>query len=369
MRSLRIAVTSVLFTIGAIAQNDCYYAAGERAGSAIVPCGSGDSISSCCQIGDLCLSDSACWNPTHNVTYLYGCSDPTYSDPSCPWKCGPDYDASPYVGLVYCYNTTQVEWSCTHPPSNSDSIQENAPQQCYDDSIVAFAGPSSLQPILSLPTNVGGSTVYFTQVNPTSYSLDPNYSPTTSIRLTASVPTGVEFVSDVTKTTTITPPEAGYTSTTSQLLATNTALTSASHAGGETISPTSSATALEADHSSALSTGAKAGIGVGISIGVLALGAIAAMLFFRHRKSHQPVPQTEEYVVPAPPPSESHMKEIRPRPLSELEGSTLRDFRYSQSGYGHTSNGSMQDSSAISYMTGDARPPQPTVHHRLHEME
>lgn len=37
------------------AQNNCYHAAGQRSGSAIIPCGPSSTISSCCQLGDLCL--------------------------------------------------------------------------------------------------------------------------------------------------------------------------------------------------------------------------------------------------------------------------------------------------------------------------
>ena len=156
-----------------LCQTQCYYAANERAGSAIVPCGGTKGYSACCQIGDLCLSQNSCWNPTHNVTYLYGCSDPSYSDASCPWKCGPTFDTGKYVGLDYCYNTNLNDWACAHPPSDSDAIESIPPQECVDDSIVAFAGPSALQPILSLPTTVGGQTAWFSEVNPTSFALDP----------------------------------------------------------------------------------------------------------------------------------------------------------------------------------------------------
>ena len=173
--SARLLREVVLLSLSALSlgQTQCYYAADAMAGSAFVPCGGIDSYSACCQLGDLCLSQNSCWNPSHNVTYLYGCSDPSYTDASCPWKCGPTFDTGIYVGLDYCYQTTQNEWACTHPPSNSATIESFPAQECVDDSVVAFAGPSSLQPILSLPTNVGGETVWFSEVNPTSFELEP----------------------------------------------------------------------------------------------------------------------------------------------------------------------------------------------------
>jgi hypothetical protein len=79
MQSSLTVITVISLACGALAQNDCYYAAGERAGSAIVPCGSSNTISSCCQIGDLCLrylclGDCHICPPTHVliVTALAG---------------------------------------------------------------------------------------------------------------------------------------------------------------------------------------------------------------------------------------------------------------------------------------------------------
>ena len=50
-----IPTTIGLFISCALAQNECYYAADKRAGSAIIPCGPSGTPSACCQIGDLCL--------------------------------------------------------------------------------------------------------------------------------------------------------------------------------------------------------------------------------------------------------------------------------------------------------------------------
>ena len=79
--------------------NSCYYAKGKPAGSAFLPCKdpSEYGVASCCQNGDICLSDNACWNQQYNITYQYGCTDENYDDPSCPTKCDLD------VGKSYNY--------------------------------------------------------------------------------------------------------------------------------------------------------------------------------------------------------------------------------------------------------------------------
>lgn len=89
---LRVLSLIVALVVRGFAQdNQCFYAANQRAGSIIVPCSSNGPYASCCQLGDLCLSDSACWNPQYNVTYLYGCTDASYQDFTCPYKCGPTF--------------------------------------------------------------------------------------------------------------------------------------------------------------------------------------------------------------------------------------------------------------------------------------
>ena len=69
----------------------CYVAPGVAADSSVVPCGSGNGVLHCCQLGDICLSDSACFNYATGVTYLYGCTDSSYASDVCPWKCGSGY--------------------------------------------------------------------------------------------------------------------------------------------------------------------------------------------------------------------------------------------------------------------------------------
>ena len=71
------------------AQQQCYFGPGaeSRGPSELVPCmASGQSA--CCLLGDICLSGSTCWNFDTGNLYQYGCTDITYKDETCPYKCG-----------------------------------------------------------------------------------------------------------------------------------------------------------------------------------------------------------------------------------------------------------------------------------------
>lgn len=76
-------------------QQECYYGpnATHRGSSDLVPC-SNNGQSSCCLLGDVCLAGGACWNEATGDTYQYGCTDITYTDASCPSKCGWDLGES-----------------------------------------------------------------------------------------------------------------------------------------------------------------------------------------------------------------------------------------------------------------------------------
>ena len=71
------------------AQQQCYFGpgAGNRGPSGLVPCASSGQ-SACCLLGDTCLSGNACYNNVFGNVYQYGCTDVTYQDETCPYKCG-----------------------------------------------------------------------------------------------------------------------------------------------------------------------------------------------------------------------------------------------------------------------------------------
>ncbi|KAH8895643.1 hypothetical protein GQ53DRAFT_681163, partial [Thozetella sp. PMI_491] len=70
-----------------ISNGTCYYSPYLETVPAFLPCGN-DAIEyhTCCQAGDMRLSSKACYNWDTGVTYLAGCSDPKYTDSSCPNK-------------------------------------------------------------------------------------------------------------------------------------------------------------------------------------------------------------------------------------------------------------------------------------------
>lgn len=82
---LSILLAPVLVT----GQQECYFGPGatNRGPSNLVPC-NGTGTSTCCLLGDTCLSGNACYNYATGDLYQYGCTDITYEDETCPYKCG-----------------------------------------------------------------------------------------------------------------------------------------------------------------------------------------------------------------------------------------------------------------------------------------
>ena len=87
---LSSALGAIALFFGLAFGQNCYYGPGAKyqaSGVDLVPCqNSGNSA--CCIAGDTCLAGNACFNYDSGVTYQYGCTDITYKDESCPFKCG-----------------------------------------------------------------------------------------------------------------------------------------------------------------------------------------------------------------------------------------------------------------------------------------
>lgn len=69
-----------------VSNGTCYSSRNETAVD-MLPCGN-DYFGhvGCCQHDDDCLLDSTCFNNEYGVTYVAGCTDPTYNDTTCPSK-------------------------------------------------------------------------------------------------------------------------------------------------------------------------------------------------------------------------------------------------------------------------------------------
>ena len=97
-------------------KSQCYYAKHKQAGSEFIPCKDPAKygVSWCCQKGDVCLEDQACWNPTYDITYQLGCTDAEYEDEKqCPKKCG--LDVGEYSLVVKRKGQSSLYYSC--PPA------------------------------------------------------------------------------------------------------------------------------------------------------------------------------------------------------------------------------------------------------------
>jgi hypothetical protein len=77
-----------------VSNGTCYSAAGERLHESFIPCGNAAlGHQTCCRAGDNCLMDNSCFGIVNGgvgygsfLTYMAGCTDPDYRDPSCPKK-------------------------------------------------------------------------------------------------------------------------------------------------------------------------------------------------------------------------------------------------------------------------------------------
>lgn len=70
-----------------ISNGTCYSGVDQKADDDMIPCGNdANGHVACCQFTDNCLESSACYNRLFGVTYIAGCSDPSYEHQSCPNK-------------------------------------------------------------------------------------------------------------------------------------------------------------------------------------------------------------------------------------------------------------------------------------------
>jgi hypothetical protein len=104
-------------TILVTGQQECYFGPGaqNRGPANLVPC-NGTGTSTCCLLGDTCLSGNTCYNYATGDLYQYGCTDIEYKDASCPYKCGFD-PSTPFLLfdsiITYTYYT-DIKQPCHH---------------------------------------------------------------------------------------------------------------------------------------------------------------------------------------------------------------------------------------------------------------
>ena len=145
-----------VFRTSADAYSSKYYGPGLKGPTNLLVCGR-NGTSSCCLAGDTCLTGNTCYNYEVGDLYQYGCTDPSYTADSCPYKCGWNYTRSPWTALEYCVDVSGVQgvWACHSPEScycewkKSFGLLQLSPIGCKemgDKARVALFAPSALQP-------------------------------------------------------------------------------------------------------------------------------------------------------------------------------------------------------------------------------
>lgn len=255
-----------------ISQGTCYFGPGQVSDRNFIPCGNAElsGPQSCCYVGDYCLAQTACWDNTTVVTYLAGCTDPTYSSSVCTNKF--NYPDQQYVAIARCEGNDIDIWSgCSHH-TNWTSIQKEPDCKC-NASEPLIRNPrkqSTLDLVGSLPATPRG-TISFTAT---------------------AIPTGLNTASLSSSSPTSTP------------------------------SPTSTDTADSSSSSGVLSAGQKAGIGVGVSCGAILIFALVFLAFrIRRRRqktggehTNEPGQMEQVHVARSPPPNSGieHKDEMSP---------------------------------------------------------
>ncbi|KAK4241980.1 hypothetical protein C8A03DRAFT_40685 [Achaetomium macrosporum] len=307
-----------------VSNGTCFYAAEQVASDNFIPCGNwAFGHYHCCQTGDWCLEDNACYNGEHGTTYLAGCTDIDYKDQSCPDKDA--YKDYPWAGLIYCKPN---RWVACEEKNKPSTITKGDPCTCPPESAtmtVAFSAPGRIEGIGILPATSGGTIEWAEGHFPT---VQPSSTTSSSTSETTEFLTSSSFTS-------VTSGSRLPTSTTTSVSSIN--------------SP---------PHNHHLSDGAKAGIAIGSAVGgILLLGALSALwVVLRHRRTDKDAPsspqaaastQTDKSPVPGSVsgsmPTEMPTPVVPPRPAypelpvgprvmrPELQGDVT------PTGYGHVS--------------------------------
>ncbi|KAK7940874.1 uncharacterized protein PG986_013261 [Apiospora aurea] len=222
-----------------VSNGTCYFDRGQIANRHFIPCGNAvvNGPQACCYEGDFCLSSNTCWDNTTIVTYVAGCTDPSFSSSKCIQKNG--YPDQQWVAMARCDGPDVDIWSgCAKHPNVTTIQKEDCDCTASAPLIRNPNGKTSFDNIASLPQTIMGS-----------ISFNPTALPTRG----------------------------------------------AGNASSSTSGTASSTAGSSGDSSSGLSHGAQIGIGVGVGVGgALLLAVIAFMVYrLRRQKKSAPPPQYE----------------------------------------------------------------------------
>ncbi|KAK1772036.1 hypothetical protein QBC33DRAFT_173434 [Phialemonium atrogriseum] len=220
----------------------------------------------------MCLANKACYNGEFGVTYLAGCSDPDYNDSSCPDK--QSFKDTPWTGLVLCNNTNQ--WLQCRQSEKPKVLTSPDPCSCPEPAsrTIAFLDATKLADIGQLPATSGGSVLWQSGFIPTASEETPTSTPSTTRPSSSAVPTAP------------------------------------SSSSSASASPFSTSSALPTSNPPGMTAAAKAGIGVGASLGALLILGALLLLFLRRREHRR----------------ESHMFDCSPREVESKGKSDAMDM-------------------------------------------
>ncbi|KXS94731.1 hypothetical protein AC578_5011 [Pseudocercospora eumusae] len=194
------------------------------------------------------------------------------------------------------------------------------------DALVALYAPEKLAPYVSLPSSIGGSTGYYSPTvsagsNTWVETAVPGYTPTPFTQLTIyrdAPSTPVQIQADATPGPSTYASAASYTAPSSRsTTADNSDTTAASGSESATGSGDASLATHSATPNTGLSTGAKAGIGVGAAAGfLLVVALVVALILLRRRKNNEPKATATHPPAPSYPgtPHMQQQQQIAPYP-------------------------------------------------------
>ncbi|ETS85444.1 hypothetical protein PFICI_03469 [Pestalotiopsis fici W106-1] len=300
-----------------VSNGTCYFTQNTETKGSFIPCGNvALGHWPCCHTGDFCLSfdkANACYDPETGNTYLAGCTDAGFNDPACPWK-SPQFNQQEWVAIHQCQigtGSNDTKWGGCETSENSTEL-ERLPNQSCDPycSTILFEGNTALPAYASLPNSTGSSIAWTSGFEPTAV-----YNPTT-------------IATEVSGT------QVTITSIQTRPLATSPTGTATQS------TPTSTTVPPTAASSEGLSTGAKAGIGVGAAgAALLFVATMLLFLLFRRRKrqakanqdenlamQHQPDLSNRQYAYPSYQAGETTQLSPKPWP-QELAAGARNDFK------------------------------------------
>lgn len=281
--SYHLVLLSALLFPSAAAQAPCYFPGGTIAKNAH-PCNTSAAVSVCCGPNAVCLSNGLCLQNGSNY-WRGACTDQTWLSQECPGWCkrefsevsagsAPSLTAHPEVkdsgaNIISCQNVTHdaADYACESPANGCDS------------GIYRFR----------IDPDYVTEAVYISSAG--SFSLEPQSSTSTALS-TSAASSGV-----VALTTSSTQTSATATST--------------------PLSPPG------------LTTGAKAGIGVGAAVGILlivALGTVACVFYRRAKPRHDTITASPNMEKKPPAYGQRGAGLASDRVVPEMEGQQLAEL-------------------------------------------